>query len=188
MTGLTEIFSRQNKRGICQPKHNYPKTDMTPMVDLGFLLITFFVITTQLSKPATIDLFMTKDGPPISLGRSDALTILMSKNNIIYYFQGDWEQAFNSNQIFQTSFSSNNGLRKLIQQKQNWLDSAQTKEGRKGLMLLIKADENAIYNDLVNVMDEILINDVKKYAIIGLSDGETRFLKSRNQENEEIDN
>lgn len=66
-------------------KHNL-KIDMTPMVDLGFLLISFFVITTELSKPTTMDLFMPKDGKPMDLGASDALTILLDNDNTFWYY------------------------------------------------------------------------------------------------------
>jgi biopolymer transport protein ExbD len=69
---------------------------MTPMVDLGFLLITFFVITVQLSKPTTVNLNMTKDGPPIDLGNSNALTVLLDEAGRIYYYHGNWKDALAS--------------------------------------------------------------------------------------------
>ena len=136
MTGITTTINKRRKAGVTHRKKYNPKTDMTPMVDLGFLLITFFVITTVLSKPATMDLIMPKEGPPMTLGKSDALTVLISKNNSIYYYQGDWEEALTTKQIFQTNFSEKNGLRKLIREKQLLLDSINTKDGRGGLMLL----------------------------------------------------
>jgi len=57
-------------------KHN-KRIDMTPMVDPGFLLISFFVITTELSRPRAMDLFMPKDGRPMLPGESNALTDLL---------------------------------------------------------------------------------------------------------------
>jgi biopolymer transport protein ExbD len=78
-------------------KHNL-KVDMTPMVDLGFLLITFFVITTELAKPTAMNLYMPKDGPPSPVGNSSALTILLDDNKI-YYYNGDWEVAVQSGGI-----------------------------------------------------------------------------------------
>ena len=77
MTGITPTTNERCKAGVSRSKKSVPKIDMTPMVDLGFLLITFFVITAELSKPVTMDLFMPKEGPPIKLRKSDALTFLL---------------------------------------------------------------------------------------------------------------
>jgi biopolymer transport protein ExbD len=56
------------------------------------------------------------------------------------------------------------------------------KEGRNGLMLLIKADNEASYENLVKILDDITINQVKKYAIIKLTQAEKDYLKEKNQE------
>ena len=158
-------------------KHNL-KIDMTPMVDLGFLLISFFVITTELSKPTTMDLIMPADGgPPIELGDSNALTVLLDKDNTIWYYQGSWENAVNNGGIIKTTFSSRNDLRKVITAKQQWLDVHNKKEGRSGLMLLVKPARNASYKNLVDVLDEVPINQVKKYAIIKLSAEEKKWIE-----------
>lgn len=161
------------------PKKHTPKTDMTPMVDLGFLLITFFVITTELSKPVTIDLNMPKEGPPIVLGESDALTVLLGKDNTIYYYHGDWDRAIKTNNVFQTSLSVKDGLGKVIREKQQQLDISNQKEGRKGLMLLIKPGKDAVYSNVIDMLDEALINDVKKYAVLKQDDEERKYLATQ---------
>ena len=69
---------------------------MTPMVDLGFLLITFFVFTTTISTPTVTDLFMPK---------SLALTLLLADNNRIIYYHGDFDEAIKTNKIFETNYS-----------------------------------------------------------------------------------
>jgi biopolymer transport protein ExbD len=61
------------------------KIDMTPMVDLGFLLISFFIFTTSISTPAVTKLFMPADGVPSKLGESNALTLLLGNNNTLFY-------------------------------------------------------------------------------------------------------
>jgi biopolymer transport protein ExbD len=156
---------------------------MTPMVDLGFLLITFFVMTIELSKPTVMDLKMPKDGPPIDLGNSNALTVLLDKSNKLFYYHGDWHNTMAKNEIYETSFSFSNGLGNIIREKQKWLDMNQAnKEGRAGLMLLIKADDNANYESIVKALDEVAINQIKKYAIVKLSLAEKSFLKEKNQE------
>ena len=75
ITRITTAIIESHMAGVTYQKKLNPKMDMTPMADPGFLLITFFVITTELSKPVTPDLIMPKEGPPITLGKSDALTV-----------------------------------------------------------------------------------------------------------------
>lgn len=172
-------FSRK-KAGIRRMvKHNL-KIDMTPMVDLGFLLISFFVITTELSKPTVMQLNMPKDGTGSELGKSNALTILLHKNNNIYYYHGDWKNAIEEGGIIQTNFSGKDGLRKVIMEKQNSLDrNSKMKEGRNGLMMLIKSAEEASYKNVVDVLDEATISTVKKYAVIKISEEEKEWLKKQ---------
>ena len=179
MTAITTTINDRRKAGVSRSKASIPKIDMTPMVDLGFLLITFFVVTAELSKPVTMDLFMPKEGPPIKLGKSDALTFLLGKNKTLYYYQGDWEEAANTNQIFQTSFSVKQGIRKVIHEKQQQLDFNNIKEGRRGLMLLIKPGEEAVYSDVIDMLDEALINNVKKYAVLKPDDEEIKWLATK---------
>jgi biopolymer transport protein ExbD len=157
-------------------KHNL-KIDMTPMVDLGFLLISFFVITTELSKPSAMSLIMPKDSTlqPTELAESKAMTVLLSNKTAFYYF-GKWEDAIKSGSIYTVSFYGKEGLRKTIQDKQLWLDRTDKEEGRSGLMLLIKADASAQYKRLVNVLDEIAITEVKKYAVVGISEEEREWM------------
>jgi biopolymer transport protein ExbD len=180
MTQLNVAVNENRKTGVRRmTKHNL-KIDMTPMVDLGFLLIAFFVITTELSKPTVAHLYMPKDGKPMPLGKSNALTVLLKKNNAVFYYEGDEEEAIKNSQIFQTNFSYSKGLGEIIRKKQQWLDINRTnKEGRDGLMLLIKAANEANYENVLKVLDEIAINQVKKYAIIKLTQEERGFLKDK---------
>jgi len=165
--------------GVSHPRKHTPKIDMTPMVDLGFLLISFFVITTELSKPRVAKLNMPKEGPPIPLGNSNALTVLLAGDNNIYYYQGNWQEAVADNKIVKTSLASSQGLRKVIIEKKQWLDANDKKEGRNGLMLLIKSTEKAEYKTVIDVLDEILINDVRKYAIIKMEPEEAAWIKKK---------
>jgi biopolymer transport protein ExbD len=183
MVRLNIAVNENRRAGVRRMVKQNLKTDMTPMVDLGFLLITFFVITAELSKPTVADLYMPKDGPPIDLGKSNALTILLGQNNIVFYYNGDWEDAVKTGQIFQTNFSCTKGLGEVIRKKQLWLDiNKANDEGRNGLMLLIKAGEKTSYENLLKVLDEITINQVKKYVIVKLTQAEEKFLKEKNQE------
>ena len=179
MAEIITSINERRKAGVRRQKKHNPKIDMTPMVDLGFLLITFFVITTELSKPVTLALIMPKEGTGILLGKSGALTVLLGKSNTIYYYHGDWNDALNANEIYQTSFSVKEGFGKVIREKQQQLDISNTKEGRDGLMLLIKVGEEAIYGNVIDILDETLINDVKKYAVLKPQAEEINYLNKQ---------
>lgn len=170
-----------HKPGVKRMKRHTMKIDMTPMVDLGFLLITFFVMTVEMSKPSSIGLIMPKDGPDSSkLQRSAALTVLLGNQNEIWYYHGDWNEALQQNEIHQTSFSYSNGLGKIIREKQIVLDNTPAvHDGRNGLTVLIKAAPNANYEGVVDVLDETIINNVKRYALVNITEEEKKFLSKR---------
>lgn len=156
--------------GVRRMRMNPLKIDMTPMVDLGFLLITFFVITTVLSKPTVMKLSMPNDsnGPSDELGESYVFTLLLDgeKN---YYYEKEWERAIKGQGIYEISLDR---VRELINGKQQLLDDTLVyKEWRKGLMILIKPSRKANYRTVVDMLDEAVISDVKKYALIKLSGG-----------------
>lgn len=177
-----EGFQPRPGAGIRRRSKASPKTDMTPMVDLGFLLISFFVITTEMSKPATTDLFMPRhDGGPTHLGESGALTFLLTKNNTVYYYHGDWQTAISNNKVLKTHINYKSEIRKLIIDKQLTLDKAGNREGRSTLMFLIKPGGEAEYGNIIDMLDEALIHGVKKYAILPLLPDEAEFLAKPDQ-------
>jgi biopolymer transport protein ExbD len=170
------------RRGVRRAKKHNLKTDMTPMVDLGFLLIAFFVVTTELMQPKSILLNMPHDGKPMSLGDSNALTLLLGRDRI-YYYQGEWDRALATGQIFASTFDIQHGIGKVIREKQQYLDKANIPggEGRDRLMLLIKANELASYENVIDALDEALIHVVKKYAILKPVPAEMDYLANQNQ-------
>ena len=168
----------RGKRGVRQAKRHSLKTDMTPMVDLGFLLITFFVMTVQMSRPGSMRLNMPTDGTNTPVPQSDALTIMLGANNTIYCYNGDWYDAIQTGKIITTNYSDKGGLRDIIIQKQKWLDINRAKaEGRNGLMLIIKPTAAATYKNVVDAIDEVTINDVKKYVMVNPSLSEREWIR-----------
>ena len=165
---------RKTPKGVVHMKKHVLKVDMTPMVDLGFLLITFFILTAEMSKPSVSDLYMPKDGPPTKLGEKDALTIILREHNQIMYYKGSFEIAMQKNAFQFTTANSNTGIRQAIQDVQRSFGSGQNASNN--MMLLIKPTDQASYGDVVGILDEVLINDVKKYAIMELSETEKQFL------------
>jgi biopolymer transport protein ExbD len=177
---LTTTSSHRRRAGVGRMKRHNLRTDMTPMVDLGFLLITFFVFTVQLIKPSVVKLNMPKESKDsTTLGESNALTVLLDNNDRVYYYHGDWEKASTKNEIFETNLSVTDGLGKIIREKQQWLDVNNTKERRDGLMLLIKPVKEASYQNVIDTMDEALINVVKKYAILKAGPNEVEWMNKQ---------
>jgi biopolymer transport protein ExbD len=179
MEAINTAFNESRKAGVRRPKKIIPRIDMTPMVDLGFLLICFFVISTELSKPVLVKLNMpTAEGPDMQLGNSNALTVILNGNNKAWYYHGNWKEAIANNAVLPTDFSSA-GLRKIIIEKKGTLNIPGSKEGKDGLMLIVKSTGNGSYKNVVDILDEVMINGVKKYAIIKLELEETEWLKGR---------
>jgi biopolymer transport protein ExbD len=178
---MAEIIATADSRkrpGVQRGKKHSLKTDMTPMVDLGFLLITFFVFTARLSEPTQMNLHMPKESTEtMPVGRSTALTILLDEDNAIFYYHGDWREAKDKDEIYKTSFSPKDGLRKLIIEKRQHLGITDKREGKDALMLMIKAGSEASYKNLVDALDEAVINGVKKYMILKPNSEETLYLQ-----------
>ncbi|HEX2630549.1 MAG TPA: biopolymer transporter ExbD [Chitinophagaceae bacterium] len=176
----TSGTSGRKRAGVRGQKKHFPRTDMTPMVDLGFLLITFFVFTATLSEPRAVNLNMPTDEEtdnPTELADSNALTILLDGNDRVFYYAGKWENAVKNNTIKETSFSYKDGLGDIVRAKQQYLDKHPVdKDGRDGLMLLIKAGDESKYANVIDALDEALINEVKRYAIVKMTDQEKEYL------------
>jgi len=184
MAQIENTASVRQGRSFSHNKKHILRIDMTPMVDLGFLLITFFVFTTTISTPKATDLFMPKD--PTNVRDSTqlidglALTLLLDDNNKVYYYHGIFNNAVSANKIFETNYSTYDGIGKIIRQKQKDIDaSGKFAEGRRGMMLLIKPTSKSVYKNVVDALDEAVINDVKKYALIEPANEEINYIRSK---------
>jgi len=155
------------KTGNRQRSHSL-KIDMTPMVDLGFLLITFFIFTTSMSEAKGLKLLMPADGKPQNLAESETITVLLGKNNQIYFYEGKWDEALTQNNSIKTNYDVQNGLGKLLRR-----DQKISKENTS--MLLIKPSTDATYNNIINVLDEVVINGLTKYAIVEMTRAEKEY-------------
>jgi biopolymer transport protein ExbD len=149
---------------------------MTPMVDLGFLLITFFMLTTTLTKPKTMDLIMPRnDGDPSAIADSKALTILLGANDKVSFYAGMGNDLQHPPKIMNSRFANTNGIRDIILAKRA---EVLKRFGKNDLMVLIKADNDANYRNVVDIMDEMLISDISRYAMVDITPEEKAFLKS----------
>jgi len=149
------------------------------MVDLGFLLITFFVFTTSLTRPKGLNLVEPMDGPPIDVGFSSVLTVIPSGGEKLFYYFGEITEALAKGAWGFTSYSETEGIGKIIREKQ--ADMERKKAGsRKDLMLLIKPVETTRLQYIVNMLDEAFINGVTRYTILDVSASEMDLIRSKN--------
>ena len=182
MAAINETAAPGRRPGFARQKKTRLRIDMTPMVDLGFLLITFFIFTTSMGDNKAMDLCMpdtTPVDPPNNLADGLALTLLIGKNNTVYYYNGRFEEAVLRNAIRKTNYSVYSGIGDVIRKKQKAVAvSGIYDEGRDGIMLLMKPLPAASYRNIVDALDEVLINDMKKYAIVEPSPEETAWMES----------
>src|SRR6476620_3702406 len=136
--------------GVKKAKKLSTRVDMTPMVDLGFLLITFFIFTTSMSQPTTMNLIMPKDGgEPTPIKESGALTILPTDNGQVYYYLGRLKPGA----IHACTLKE---IRNVIINKKKVTPP-------KDFFVVIKPTETANYGNTIDILDEMTISDVKRY-------------------------
>lgn len=162
MAEILSANSNSGKRGTKSKKLS-TRVDLTPMVDLGFLLITFFIFTTTMSNATTIRLTMpddrTKTDKPTTISDSKTLNIELAGNNRIYYYQGLDEVNKK-----ETNYSSK-GIRSVIQNMQQTV--ARKFGNPTETVILIRPTKDASYQNIVNVLDEMTINGVTRYVLMG---------------------
>jgi biopolymer transport protein ExbD len=197
--------------GVKKAKKLSTRVDMTPMVDLGFLLITFFIFTTTMTSPTTMELFMPKDtDKPEEQNKakeSGALTILLSKDNHIYYYEGtlkddasNFKQAtFGPTAIIKGAGDSVLPIRTVIFRKKKAVIDAHVHDGGcpelqqkakargdknwqnacldKDLVVVIKPGDLATYKNTVDILDEMAISDIGRYAMVDPFPIETEVIK-----------
>jgi biopolymer transport protein ExbD len=166
----------RHKGSLRRCKKLSTKVDLTPMVDLGFLLITFFFVSTNLSKPKAMHFNLPADGDNTQLGENAALTVLAGKDNTLFYYHGKLDESLQKGFFNETNYSEANGIGEIIREKQIAMDK-NYKGGRKEMMLLIKPTSEATYENVVQLIDETLINQVGKYAIVDITDAEKKLMK-----------
>lgn len=156
--------------GVKKSKKLSTRVDLTPMVDLGFLLITFFIFTTTMSQPTAMNLAMPKDtDKPDELNKvkeSGALTIMMGKADVVYYYFGN-----DPTKLQTTGYKD---IRKII------LDKKKTTPVD-DFFITIKPNKDATYKNAVDILDEMAINDIKRYAMIDPTDDEYKLIQLTEQ-------
>lgn len=155
--------------------------DLTAMVDLAFLLITFFMLTTSLSKPQSMDLTMPDKLDPKDptekqeAKESKTMTILIGKDRVLKYYMGLLNGAYPGSTPTDTTYGKD-GIRQVILQKMANLRAA-GHEGKDGIVVLIKATEDATYTDMIDILDEMAITGVEIYALQDMTEDEKAVMQ-----------
>ncbi len=164
-----EIKNNNVKHPVKRTAKKVTQIDLTPMVDLGFLLITFFVLTTTMAKATAMEIQSTPDAiPGDEVCNSCALTVLLDKNNALYYYQGAFENATIKKSDFKT-------IRDIIQQQKQALEH--TRRDVSQFSLIIKATDSALFRNFVDMADEVVINGIKRYYIDEITEKEKAKMK-----------
>lgn len=154
--------------GVKKAVKKNTRVDLTPMVDLGFLLITFFIFTTTMSQPSAMQLFLPKDTDnPEEQNKakeSGALTLIPSKDRVIYYYEG---QLLPDGSNFKSSNFKE--IREVILNKKRSTNA-------EDLVIVIKAAPQSKFRDVVDILDEMTIDDIKRYAMVDISDSEKQLV------------
>ncbi|MBF9255251.1 biopolymer transporter ExbD [Pontibacter sp. 172403-2] len=161
------------KGGKKRAKKMSTKIDMTPMVDLAFLLLTFFMLTTTFAKPQTMEINMpVKDVPKeeqIVLKASNAMTIILGDNDRIFYYFGLGDPAENP-ELIETDYSDS-GIRDVLR-------SPKVKNNDK-MTVMIKPMDESRYKNVVDILDELRITDTKKYALVEITDNDKQLVETK---------
>jgi biopolymer transport protein ExbD len=164
---MAEISQNSGKKeGKVRSKKTSTRIDMTPMVDLAFLLLTFFVMTTTLNKPQTMEITMPEkpkeqDKQPL-VNEKHVLTLILGANNKVYWYLGITDPKV------ELSDFSNDGIRKVLLQQ-----NAQIKE----MVVLIKPSDESKYKNVVDILDEMNISNIARYALVDITPVDKELIK-----------
>lgn len=172
-----QVQEKSGKGGKVRSKKQSTRVDMTPMVDLGFLLITFFMFTTTFSKPNVLDLGLPakpkKDqkAPDTEIKLSNSITIIVGKNNRVFWHQQDNTSLTDAN--FNETTFDREGIRKVIEQaKANAAD-------QKLFTVIIKPSDDAVFKNFVDLLDEMAITKNEQYGVTDLKPWEKAIYEKK---------
>ena len=193
--------------GVKKAKKLSTRIDMTPMVDLGFLLITFFIFTTTMTSPTTLKLNVpketNKEEEQNKAKESGALTIMLGKGNNVYYYEGQLKVDASGNNFKATKMGE---IRKIILDKKadvlsrytrnqkciddklaeyrkknikdKGLTDAEESCAQEDLVVVIKPTDEATYKNTVDILDEMSICRVLKYAMVKITPDELKLVQA----------
>ena len=158
---MGEVNNNQEKSakstGIIKKSKRLPtRVDMTPIVDLAFLLLTFFMLTTTFIKPQVMELKLPankQDQVQPKVNEKKVLSIILGGDNKIYWYMG-----LTDPKVWETDYSMT-GIRKILQEQNEKIDK---------MFVLVKPDNQSTYENLVNILDELKITHMERYALVDM--------------------
>jgi biopolymer transport protein ExbD len=210
---MAEIIENEggHKKGKRRAKKHPAQVDMTPMVDLACLLLTFFILTTAFNKPKVMEIILPSkekvDKPP-TIDDSRVVNIILADDNQIYVYNGLADPTKGILPVLIKSNYGKDGVRKILldrnkdlfekiyfyndsltkglgkyknNQPKDSIDK-QVKRMRSsdktGPIVLIKAADGVTYGNLVDIIDEMAITSVARYAVVDLNYVEKKMLSN----------
>lgn len=205
---MAEIVQEEGHKGKGKRKAKKHGThiDMTPMVDLACLLLTFFMLTTAFNKPKVMEVIMPEkpkeNEKPPELDKDRALNIILVENDKVLWYIGIAEPG--KTVLAEADFSKD-GIRKVLLQRNKQLFTNITKmnkdlvegklklprdsvEGRIkrfykadkfGPIVLIKAAEGVKYRNIVDIIDEMAITNIARYSLVDINPVEKMMVQAR---------
>ena len=159
------IAATDSKRRGTSITKNTTKVDLTPLVDLGFLLITFFIFTTTMCQQTVLGLNLPHEGKPTNVKNTGALTVLLGANDNIFYY----ESSLLPNGSNFKACSFKDFRRKIIKKKKT--------TDQRFMYVIIKPSEESNYRNVVDMLDEMSINMIKSYSIDDATETEKQLVK-----------
>ncbi|WP_406844584.1 ExbD/TolR family protein [Flavobacterium soyae] len=159
------------KGGKVRSKKQNSKVDLTAMVDLAFLLITFFMLTTSLSKPQSMDLSLPDKSPdkidekPVKVDENRTMTVMLGADNKMIYYMGLLESPIAGPKDI--TYGKDGIRREVLKRKKSVLEySTALGKPKNGIIVIIKPTKKSTYRNLVDILDEMAITGVETYAIV----------------------
>ncbi|RPI05634.1 MAG: biopolymer transporter ExbD [Ignavibacteriae bacterium] len=161
MAGAEVAESKSHAKGKKKKKKRAGvHIDMTPMVDVAMLLLTFFMLTTVFNKPQTMELNLPPDdNVQVEVAASTLLTVRVMPNMTIYWSMGNEPTV----------------LRKLTFKELRPLLVERLRSNPK-LITLVQIDRDSKYNDMVDIMDELNLANITKFSFAPMKDADKKLI------------
>ena len=171
LTIMAELNTSEKKGNRSSLDKLAVRVDLTAMVDLAFLLITFFMLATSLAKPRIMPVAMPV-GPAGAVSEKTTMTICLGKNNRVLWYRGMPDKPLSVPEVVDYS---KKGLRRTI------IETGKTifKTTGKNMMVIVKPSPHSVYANMVDALDELNIANVQLYAIANISPKDIDLLKQQ---------